>query len=105
MNKLECSQNAAEIHKKVRSDLNSFVKPGVKLIDICNLIEDKVKLYSSKYGNQVNNSIAFPTGISINNVAAHWTPSLNDTRILKETDICKIDFGVHLNGWLSLIHI
>ena len=100
MNKLECSQNAAEIHKKVRSDLNSFVKPGVKLIDICNLIEDKVKLYSSKYGNQVNNSIAFPTGISINNVAAHWTPSLNDTRILKETDICKIDFGVHLNGWI-----
>ena len=100
MNKLESCQKAAEIHKKVRKDLHEFVKPGVKLIDICKLIESKVKNLSQEYGNQVNNGVAFPTGISINNVAAHWTPSLNDTKVLKETDICKIDFGTHINGWI-----
>ena len=100
MNKLESCQKAAEIHKKVRKDLHEFVKPGVKLIDICKLIESKVKNLSQEYGNQVNNGIAFPTGISINNVAAHWTPALNDTKVLKETDICKIDFGTHINGWI-----
>ena len=100
MNKLEKAENAAEIHKKVRKDLCDFIKPGVKLIDICNLIEDKIGIYSKQYGSQINNGIAFPTGISLNNVAAHWTPGLNDNKILKETDICKIDFGVHIDGWI-----
>lgn len=100
MDKIECCQQAANIHIDIRKELKEFIKPGVKLVDICSLIENKIKKDTSKFGNQINNGIAFPTGISINEVAAHWTPSLNDTKILKETDICKIDYGVHINGWI-----
>uniref|UniRef100_A0A914Z7G2 Peptidase M24 domain-containing protein n=1 Tax=Panagrolaimus superbus TaxID=310955 RepID=A0A914Z7G2_9BILA len=42
--------------------------------------------------------LAFPTGCSLNNCAAHYTPNAGDTTVLKESDICKIDYGVHING-------
>ena len=100
MDKLECIQKAGSIHKRVRKDLKNIIKPGIKLIDIANFIEGKVSEYTSEFGKQVNNGIAFPTGISINNIAAHWTPPHNDETVLKKNDICKIDFGVHLNGWI-----
>ena len=99
MDKLEYCQSAANIHIEVRKELKDFIKPGKKLIDICNFIENKIgHLSSKKHGPQINNGIAFPTGISLNNIAAHWTPGSNDVQVLKEDDICKIDYGVHLNG-------
>ena len=41
---------------------------------------------------------AFPTGCSINNVAAHWTPNGGDETVLQYDDVCKIDFGTHVAG-------
>ena len=43
---------------------------------------------------------AFPTGCSLNNVAAHYTPNYGDETVLGQNDVCKIDFGVHVNGYL-----
>ena len=34
----------------------------------------------------------------MNNCAAHYTPNAGDKTVLKESDICKIDYGVHING-------
>ena len=42
--------------------------------------------------------LAFPTGCSLNNCAAHYTPNNGDNTILKADDVCKIDFGTHING-------
>ena len=95
---------AGQIHKEVYSYIQDYLIPGIKLIDICHLIENKIQVLSEKYTElhglpkQFNNSIAFPTGISINNVAAHYTPYFNETTILKDSDVCKIDYGVHING-------
>ena len=99
-NILSDAKKAAKIHKKVRKEIKDYIKPGVKLYDICAKIETRVSELSRNYGEQVNNGIAFPTGISINNVAAHWTPNPGDKTILKDGDICKIDFGTHINGWI-----
>jgi len=44
--------------------------------------------------------IAFPTGCSINHVAAHYTPNPGDNRVLEKDDVCKIDFGTHVKGLL-----
>ena len=41
---------------------------------------------------------AFPTGVSLNHCAAHYTPNNGDTTILKEDDVMKVDFGTHING-------
>lgn len=46
--------------------------------------------------------MGFPTGCSLNNVAAHWTPNPGDTTILQEKDVMKIDFGCQIDGNRSL---
>ena len=42
--------------------------------------------------------LAFPTGCSINHCAAHYTPNAGDPTVLQYDDVCKIDFGTHING-------
>lgn len=37
--------------------------------------------------------IAFPTGCSLNWVAAHWTPNAGDKTVLAYDDVMKLDFG------------
>ena len=99
MNSLEKYRQVGEIHKKVRKYIQPLIKPGIKYITICNLIESKISDEINKIApNQLNNGIAFPTGISINNVAAHFTPSYLDERIVKLDDVIKIDYGVHIDG-------
>uniref|UniRef100_A0A672Q3R0 Methionyl aminopeptidase 2 n=1 Tax=Sinocyclocheilus grahami TaxID=75366 RepID=A0A672Q3R0_SINGR len=46
----------------------------------------------------LNAGLAFPTGCSLNNCAAHYTPNAGDTTVLQYDDVCKIDFGTHING-------
>jgi methionyl aminopeptidase len=42
--------------------------------------------------------LAFPTGCSLNHCAAHYTPNAGDPTVLQYDDVCKIDFGTHING-------
>ena len=42
--------------------------------------------------------MAFPTGCSLNHCAAHYTPNAGDKTVLQYDDVCKIDFGTHING-------
>ena len=42
--------------------------------------------------------LAFPTGCSLNHCAAHYTPNAGDKTVLQYDDVCKIDFGTHVNG-------
>ena len=68
------------------------------MVDICNSIEG----YNRKLieANKLDAGQAFPTGCSINHVAAHYTPNPGDDRILQKDDVCKIDFGTHVRGLL-----
>ena len=45
--------------------------------------------------------IAFPTGASLNHVAAHYTPNLGDERVLEYGDVMKIDYGSHIRGLMT----
>eukprot|EP00434_Breviolum_minutum_P021447 symbB.v1.2.018926.t1/scaffold1517.1/size114154/9 len=38
----------------------------------------------------------FPTGCSLNWVAAHYTPNYGDETVLQFDDVCKLDFGVQV---------
>merc|ERR1712048_101085 len=42
--------------------------------------------------------LAFPVGCSLNSCAAHYTPNTGDNTVFTYDDVCKIDFGVHVNG-------
>ena len=48
--------------------------------------------------NGLNAGLAFPTGCSLNHCAAHYTPNAGDKTVLQYDDVCKIDFGLHVNG-------
>jgi methionyl aminopeptidase len=48
--------------------------------------------------NGLECGIGFPTGCSINHVAAHYTPNPGDNKTIEYDDVCKIDFGTHVKG-------
>lgn len=89
-------RKAAECHKIVRKHIQGILKPNMKILDICNIIENKIVELTKT--NDLTAGIAFPTGVSLNNIVAHDSANPNDDRIFKNDDICKIDYGVHFNG-------
>lgn len=42
--------------------------------------------------------MAFPCGLSVNNVAAHWAPNIGEKRVLQQDDVVKVDFGTQVEG-------
>nr|QFG73897.1 MAG: metallopeptidase family M24 [Megaviridae environmental sample] len=86
---------AGEIHRQVRKYVYGLVKPPCDAFQITQCIQGEIKRLTKDYPNA---GIAFPVGFSINDCAAHWTPSPTDNRTLLSSDIVKVDYGVHING-------
>lgn len=97
-------RQAAEIHRQVRQYAQKeLIKPGASLLLIADGIEDGVRALSGhqglESGDGLKASMGFPTGLCLNNVAAHWTPNPGGKDVvLQERDVLKVDFGVHVNG-------
>lgn len=51
---------AAEVHRQVRQDAQTWIKPGMKLIDICERLEANVRRLIEADG--LVRGHAFPTG-------------------------------------------
>ncbi|EGW30482.1 uncharacterized protein SPAPADRAFT_63305 [Spathaspora passalidarum NRRL Y-27907] len=96
-NKWEDFRKGAEIHRRVRHKAQSSIKPGMSMIEIADLIENSVRAYSGNVHTK-EAGIGFPTGLSLNHVAAHYTPNTGDKMVLHKDDIMKVDIGVHVNG-------
>ncbi|KAD3640377.1 hypothetical protein E3N88_29600 [Mikania micrantha] len=92
----ESIRQAAEVHRQVRKYMRSIIKPGMLMVDLCETLENTVRKLISENGLQAG--IAFPTGCSLNWVAAHWTPNSGDKTVLQYDDVMKLDFGTHING-------
>jgi methionyl aminopeptidase len=92
-------RRAAEVHRQTRKHAQRFIKPGMKLMDICNEIENTNRKLIEANGLEAG--IAFPTGCSINHCAAHYTPNLGDETVLLKDDIMKIDYGSHIGGLMT----
>jgi methionyl aminopeptidase len=96
---LENMIKGGKIHKKIEEYIKTIIQPEIKLYDLAIQIENKInELTNYEKQNPLNSGVAFPTGLSINNCAAHWTPKINNIRKLKKTDVIKIDYGVHIEG-------
>jgi methionyl aminopeptidase len=68
------------------------------MIAICEELENTARKLIVENG--LKSGLAFPTGCSLNYCAAHYTPNAGDTTVLQYDDVCKIDFGTHINGKL-----
>lgn len=89
-------RRAAEVHRQVRQYAQRTIKPGMTTTEIVNLVEDGTRALVEAEGFE--SGIGFPTGVSINEVAAHYTPNAGDKRVLQSSDVLKVDFGVHVKG-------
>jgi methionyl aminopeptidase len=85
--------DAGKVGKEVREYAVSLVKPGLSLLDLAREIEKKTASLGAKP--------AFPPNLSINQIAAHYTPKYNDQTILQKGDMLKIDVGASIDGFLS----
>jgi len=85
--------NAGEIAAIARDEGAAGVREGVSYTEIVEKIESMI---SNKGA-----SIAFPTNISINHIAAHFTPSTGDKQVFHKGDIVKIDVGAHIDGYIA----
>ncbi|KAG0292878.1 Methionine aminopeptidase 2, partial [Dissophora globulifera] len=90
------ARRAGEVHRQVRHYARRNIKPGMTMTEICDMIENGTRVISEAKG--LDSGIAFPTGCSLNHCAAHYTPNAGDKVVLQYGDVCKIDFGVHVNG-------
>lgn len=84
---------AGKIAAEVRETSRNIVDVNERLIDIAEKIEALIR---EKGGEP-----AFPVNISINDIAAHHTPTKNDTDVIKENSIVKLDVGVHVDGYVG----
>ena len=91
-------RKAAEVHRRVRKNAMEHIKPGMLMTDIANLIENGTRSLLEADLRGIEAGIAFPTGLSLNHCAAHYTPNPLDTSVLQATDIMKIDIGVQVRG-------
>jgi len=84
---------AGKIAARVRKYAVEKVKPGIKVYDFCEDVEKKIYDEGGKP--------AFPCNISINNVAAHYTPYIGDESVIPDKSVVKIDIGVHIDGYIA----
>lgn len=81
---------AGEIAGEVREFGKKLIKVGKSHKEVTEKIEGKII--------ELGGGIAFPTQMSLNNVAAHYTALLNKDIEFKEGDLVKLDLGVHVDG-------
>lgn len=70
-------RRAAEVHRQVRRAAREFIRPGLTMTEIANFIEDGTRALVEENG--LESGVGFPTGLSLNNCAAHYTPNAGDT--------------------------
>ncbi len=77
------------VHKTLNRALN-ITKPGMKVLDLCEDLENYIRSQGAKP--------AFPVNVSINEVAAHYTAKIDDVTVIPENSVVKIDVGAHIDG-------
>lgn len=82
---------AGNIAKQVKEYIKPLIKANMSLLELAEKIESKII--------ELGGKSAFPCNLSINNIAAHYTPSHDDQTLAH--GLLKVDFGVHVDGWVA----
>ena len=82
---------AGKIASQVKTYVRSIVKKNIPLLEIAEKIESKIA--------ELGGKPAFPVNLSINEIAAHYTPNHDDKTLA--SGLLKVDFGVQVDGWTA----
>ena len=88
---IESYVKAGEISKKVKEFAREIINPGVKLINVAEAVDAKIF--------ELGGEPAFPVNLSMNEIAAHYTPAPGDETVAE--GILKIDVGVAVDGYIA----
>ncbi|OYV11284.1 MAG: methionyl aminopeptidase [Methanosaeta sp. ASO1] len=89
---IEKYRTAGRILSQVLAQAGPKVKTGASLLDVAEFVEEAIK---SKGGQP-----AFPCNISLDRIAAHYTPAPADPSTFGE-NMVKLDIGVHVDGYIA----
>ena len=90
---LDCVRKAGRIAGEARELGVGLVAANVPLVKVA----EEVEAYICEKGAKV----AFPTNLSINDVAAHFSPNLHDDIRFSNGDVVKVDVGAHVDGYIG----
>jgi methionyl aminopeptidase len=90
---LERFRESGKMASRVREQSKRLIMVGESLLDVAETIEQMI----AEEGGRP----AFPVNISINDIAAHYTPEFESAASLEENDVVKVDLGIDLDGGLS----
>ncbi len=90
---LEAYRKAGKLVAEVREQARPLVKPDVTLLEIAEAVEELITQKGAKP--------AFPCNVSVNEIAAHYSPPVDDDTTIKEGDMVKVDVGVHVDGYIG----
>lgn len=90
---LEIYRRVGKLVAEVREQARHLVKPGAKLSQIAEAVEE---LIVQKGGRP-----AFPCNVSVNEIAAHYTPPIDDETTIGDGDLVKVDIGAHIDGYIA----
>jgi len=88
---IEDYRKAGKISVEVKTFARKLIKPDMPLLEIAEKIESQIEKLGGELG--------FPVNLSLNEIAAHYTPSTNDET--EAEGLLKIDFGVSINGFIA----
>ena len=88
---LESYLKAGKIAAQIKAYARTIIKPGVPLIEIAKKIDDKII--------ELGGELGFPVNLSIDELAAHFTPDSTCTEIAK--GLLKFDVGITINGYFA----
>ncbi|KAI1086930.1 methionine aminopeptidase 2-like protein [Rostrohypoxylon terebratum] len=95
-------RHAAETHRQVRQWAQKNIKPGQSLTEIAEGIENSIRRLVGHDGLAEGDAkiagVGFPTGLNLDHIAAHFTPNAGNKTILQQSNVMKVDIGVHVNG-------
>lgn len=84
---------SGNIVREVKPLVEALVRPGARFLEVCDFVRKEVEKRGGK--------LAFPTGIGVNQVTAHYAPQEGDESTFAENDLVKVDFGVHIDGYVT----
>ena len=90
---VEKLRRAGRVSREARAHGAETIREGMTILEGVEKIEDFMRSRGCPP--------AFPTCLSVNDVAAHDTPTHKDERVLRRGDVVKIDLGAQVDGYLT----
>ena len=90
---LEKYRHAGKVCADAAKYARTLVKPGLSVLELGTKIENFIQ--------DKGVGLSFPVNLSIDDVAAHYSPPIDDTFVLPEKGLLKVDIGTHVDGYIA----